>query len=210
MMFMDISTLWLFAISATILTLIPGPDMLRALSNVMSLGAKAGLITVLGAVTGVMFHILFAIAGVTALIYSSPVLYKSFVIVGALYILWVGVSIFINNNPLSIDSIKSKKSNKKLYAEGLLTNLLNPKAIIFTLAFIPQFIQIEAGGVTLQMLILGVELIIIMLLIQIPLVFLAGKITVNVKSNSKIGIYINRFFGVIIVFLGLMVLFVRL
>jgi len=160
--------------------------------------------------TGVMFHILFAIAGVTALIYSSPVLYKSFIIVGALYILWVGVSIFINKNSLSIDNTKSKKSYKKLYAEGLLTNLLNPKAIIFTLAFIPQFIQIEVGCVTLQMLILGVELIIVMLLIQIPLVFLAEKIAVNVKADSKIGIYINRFFGVIIVFLGLMVLFVRL
>lgn len=209
-MFMDISTLWLFAISATILTLIPGPDMLRALSNTMSLGAKAGLITVFGAVTGVMFHILFAIAGVTALIYSSTVLYKSFIIIGALYILWVGVSIFINNNPLSIDNIKSKKSCKKIYSEGLLTNLLNPKAIIFTLAFIPQFIRIEAGRVTFQMLILGLELIIVMLLIQVPLVFLAGKIAVNVKGSSKIGIYINRFFGVIIVFLGLTILFIRL
>ncbi|NIE95108.1 LysE family translocator [Acinetobacter sp. Tr-809] len=209
-MFMDISTLWLFAISAMILTLIPGPDMLRALSNAMSLGARAGLITVLGAVTGVMFHILFAIAGVTALIYSSAVLYKSFIILGALYILWVGFSLFINNNPLSIDNKKSKKSYKKLYLEGLLTNLLNPKAIIFTLAFIPQFIHLEAGRTMFQMLILGIELIIVMLLIQIPIVLLAGKIAANVRADSKISVYINKFFGVIIVFLGLLILFVRL
>ncbi|WP_228284307.1 LysE family translocator [Acinetobacter sp. Tr-809] len=207
---MDISTLWLFAISAMILTLIPGPDMLRALSNAMSLGARAGLITVLGAVTGVMFHILFAIAGVTALIYSSAVLYKSFIILGALYILWVGFSLFINNNPLSIDNKKSKKSYKKLYLEGLLTNLLNPKAIIFTLAFIPQFIHLEAGRTMFQMLILGIELIIVMLLIQIPIVLLAGKIAANVRADSKISVYINKFFGVIIVFLGLLILFVRL
>ncbi|USA48135.1 LysE family translocator [Acinetobacter sp. C26M] len=207
---MDISTLWLFAISAMILTLIPGPDMLRALSNAMSLGARAGLITVLGAVTGVMFHILFAIAGVTALIYSSAVLYKSFIILGALYILWVGFSLFINNNPLSIDNKKSKKSYKNLYLEGLLTNLLNPKAIIFTLAFIPQFIHLEAGRTMFQMLILGIELIIVMLLIQIPIVFLAGKIAANVRADSKISVYINKFFGVIIVFLGLSILFVRL
>lgn len=209
-MFMDISTLWLFAISAMILTLIPGPDMLRALSNAMSLGARAGLITVLGAVTGVMFHILFAIAGVTALIYSSAVLYKSFIILGALYILWVGFSLFINNNPLSIDNKKSKKSYKNLYLEGLLTNLLNPKAVIFTLAFIPQFIHLEAGRTMFQMLILGIELIIVMLLIQIPIVLLAGKIAANVRADSKISVYINKFFGVIIVFLGLLILFVRL
>uniref|UniRef100_UPI0036DDD7DB LysE family translocator n=1 Tax=Photorhabdus sp. RM322S TaxID=3342825 RepID=UPI0036DDD7DB len=207
MMIIDFSTLGLFAISAAALTLIPGADMLCALSNAVSQGTKAGLITVCGAVTGVIFHIVFAIAGLTALISSTPVLYELFVVGGALYIIWVGVSIFINKNTLSLESNSAQKTIKKLYSQGLLTNLLNPKAIIFMLAFIPQFIHVDAGKPSQQMLMLGIELIIIMLLIEIPLVLLAGKIAENIKLYPALSIYINRTFGGIILTLAITILF---
>ncbi|MFQ6249440.1 LysE family translocator [Yersinia enterocolitica] len=205
-MFIDISTLGLFALSAAALTLIPGADMLCALSNAISQGTKAGLITVLGAVTGVTCHIGLAIAGVTTLIASSPVLYEYFVVVGALYIMWVGFGIFNNKNAVSLQNNSERKSLNKLYSQGLLTNLLNPKAIIFTLAFIPQFIRVEAGMPGTQMLILGIELIFIMLLIEIPLVFLAGKIAMKINNQPSIAIYINKFFGAVIVVLAISIL----
>lgn len=209
-MFIDISTLGLFALSAAALTLIPGADMLCALSNAISQGTKAGLVTVLGAVTGVTCHIGLAIAGVTALIASSPVLYECFVVGGALYILWVGFGIFNSKNAVSLQNNRERKSLNKLYSQGLLTNLLNPKAIIFTLAFIPQFIRVEAGMPGMQMLILGIELIVIMFLIEIPLVFLAGKIALSIQLRPTVGIYVNKFFGGVILLLAIAILAARL
>ncbi|MBO2903165.1 LysE family translocator [Aeromonas dhakensis] len=209
-MVIELSTLGLFALSAAVLTLIPGADMLCALSNAVSQGTKAGLITVLGAVTGVICHIGLAIAGVTALIASSPLLYELFVIGGALYIMWVGFGILTQTNVIGLDNHREWKSRKRLYSQGLLTNLLNPKAIIFMLAFIPQFIRVEAGSPGIQMLILGMALIAIMFLIEVPLVFLAGKITLSIKQHPSIGIYINRCFGGIILCLACTILAARL
>ncbi|CAI0764455.1 Homoserine/homoserine lactone efflux protein [Serratia marcescens] len=209
-MVIELSTLGLFALSAAVLTLIPGADMLCALSNAVSQGTKAGLITVLGAVTGVICHVCFAIAGVTALIASSPLLYQLFVIGGALYIMWVGLGIFTQANAIGLESHGERKSRKRLYSQGLLTNLLNPKAIIFMLAFIPQFIRVEAGRPGMQMLILGIELIVIMFLIEVPLVFLAGKIALRIKRRPVIGIYINKCFGGVILLLACTILAARL
>lgn len=209
-MVIELSTLGLFALSAAVLTLIPGADMLCALSNAVSQGTKAGLITVLGAVTGVICHICLAIAGVTALIASSPLLYELFVVGGALYIMWVGFGILTQANVIGLDNHREWKSRKRLYSQGLLTNLLNPKAIIFMLAFIPQFIRVEAGSPGIQMLILGTALIAIMFLIEVPLVFLAGKIASSIKQHPSIGIYINRCFGGIILCLACTILGARL
>lgn len=209
-MVIELSTLGLFALSAAVLTLIPGADMLCALSNAVSQGTKAGLITVLGAVTGVICHIGLAIAGVTALIASSPLLYELFVVGGALYIMWVGFGILTQANVIGLDNHREWKSRKRLYSQGLLTNLLNPKAIIFMLAFIPQFIRVEAGSPGIQMLILGIALIAIMFLIEVPLVFLAGKIASSIKQHPSIGIYINRCFGGIILCLACTILGARL
>ncbi|WP_421143110.1 LysE family translocator [Aeromonas dhakensis] len=209
-MVIELSTLGLFALSAAVLTLIPGADMLCALSNAVNQGTKAGLITVLGAVTGVICHICLAIAGVTALIASSPLLYELFVVGGALYIMWVGFGILTQANVIGLDNHREWKSRKRLYSQGLLTNLLNPKAIIFMLAFIPQFIRVEAGSPGIQMLILGIALIAIMFLIEVPLVFLAGKIASSIKQHPSIGIYINKGFGGIILCLACTILAARL
>lgn len=203
-MFIDIYTLVLFAISVAALTLIPGADMLCALSNTISQGTKAGLITVLGSATGVMCHISLAIAGITALIASSPMLYALFVYIGALYLMWAGFSIFNNKSAINLQKNMEHKKSQKLYLQGLLTNLLNPKAIIFTLVFIPQFIRNEAGKPSMQMLTLGIEMILIMVFIGIALVFLVQKITMKISTNTCI--FINKSLGAFIVILAIGIL----
>ncbi|MFJ3264851.1 LysE family translocator [Serratia liquefaciens] len=209
-MIIDFYTLGLFAMSAAVLTLIPGADMLCALSNAVNQGTKAGLTTVLGAVTGVVCHIALAIAGITALIASSPMLYGLFVVVGALYIMWVGFSLFFSDVSLSLERNKNINKSNNLYLKGFFTNLLNPKAIIFMLAFIPQFIRIDAGMPGVQMLILGIVLIVIMLLIEVPLVIFAGKIALKIQLRPALGIYINKAFGGIMLALAAFILVERL
>lgn len=209
-MIIDFSTLGLFAVSACVLTLIPGADMLCALSNTLSQGTKAGLTTVFGAVTGVICHTGFAIVGLTALIFSSPVLYELFVTGGALYIMWVGFGILTNGNSLIVERHDGQRTMRSLYSQGLLTNLLNPKAIIFMLAFIPQFIHAEAGNPSAQMAVLGVEMVIIMLLVEVPLVLLASKLAESINSHPKANLYISRSLGGIILMLAIAILLTRL
>jgi len=208
-MFIDISTLGLFAISTVVLTLIPGVDMLCALSNTINHGKKAGMITVLGTVTGVMCHIGLAVAGITALLASSPVLYECFVGAGAIYIMWVGYSIFNHVSAVNLENYSERKSFHKLYSQGLLTNLLNPKAIIFTLVFIPQFIRVEVGMPGMQMLLLGIELIVIILLTDFALIFLADNIATRIITNPTKGSYFNKISGTFILLLGFFILVLR-
>lgn len=196
---MELSTLGLFAISAASLTLIPGVDMICILSNSISQGTKAGVVTACGSATGAMCHILLSMAGLTALISSSPRLYSIFVIVGSVYITWVGVKILSSESSLNIKNTNECKAVSKLYLQGLLTNLLNPKAIIFTLAFLPQFINLDSGEFGLQMLTLGIELVTIMFIIEIPLIIASKKISIKIELTPQIGVYINRVFGAIII-----------
>lgn len=198
-MIMELSTLGLFAISAASLTLIPGVDMICILSNSISQGTKAGIVTACGSATGAMCHILLSMVGLTALILSSPRLYNIFVIVGSIYITWIGVKILSSKSSLIIANTNESKAVSNLYLQGLLTNLLNPKAIIFTMTFLPQFINLDGGKFGLQILILGIEFVTIMFIIEIPLIIASKKISMKIESTPQIGIYINRVFGAIII-----------
>ena len=209
-MVIELSTLGLFALSAAVLTLIPGADMLCALSNAVSQGNKSGAdYRIGGGHRGDMPCLfcdcrrhgsdrLFA-AAVSAFRHRRRAVHH----VGR-------VGHFTQANAIGLENHGERKSRKRLYSQGFLTNLLNPKAIIFMLAFIPQFIRVEAGRPGIQMLILGIELILIMFLIEVPLVFLAGRIALRIKRRPAIGIYINKCFGGVILLLACAILAARL
>lgn len=195
----DNNLLFLFSGVVFILMITPGTDMVFVFSNSISNGRKAGVASVMGVASGAYIHVLLASIGVGAAIAASPNIYNLIVIVGAIYVGWIGWGILQNQEKLNGFSCSSKKSLLRIYKQGLITNLLNPKAIVFTLSFFPQFVSAEAGNVSQQMLILGIVLVIIMISVELPLVFFAGSIrdllSENESESEKLSRYIYRIAG---------------
>jgi len=206
----ELGTLGLFSLAVAVLMITPGADMVFVLSMAISGGARAGVASILGVATGAFCHVLMAVIGLAAIIAASPWLFKGMVIVGALYIAWIGLSIARSDG--SIGRIEDQEPTPLLsiFRQGVMTNLLNPKAIIFTLSFIPQFIPEQSANKANQMLFLGGILIIIMIAIEIPLVIFAGKIGGRLQSDQRLRRLINRLAGGTLVVLSCYILFSRL
>ena len=135
---------------------------------------------------------------------------KGMVIVGAVYIAWIGLSIMRSDGGIGHIEGQLAKPLFAIYRQGVITNLLNPKAIIFTLSFIPQFIPEQASNKGAQMLYLGVILVAIMIAIELPLALFAGKIGNRLQSDQRLRGLINRFAGGTLFVLSCYVLISRL
>lgn len=188
----------------------PGTDMVFVLSNSISNGRQAGLASVMGVASGAYIHVLLATLGVAAVIAASPVIYNLIVVAGAIYVGWIGWGIFHNQENLTGYTCTTKKSTFKIYIQGLLTNLLNPKAIVFTLSFFPQFVSAEAGNVSYQMLFLGIVLVIIMIAVELPLVIFSSSIGKLLGESHDVWKYIYRIAGGCLMLLAIYISISRL
>lgn len=206
----ELGTLGLFSLAVAVLIITPGADMVFILSMAISGGARAGVASILGVATGAFCHVLMAVIGLAALIAASPWLFKGMVIVGALYIAWIGLSILRSDGSIGCIEAQEPKPLRTIFRQGVMTNLLNPKAIIFTLSFIPQFIPEQAANKATQMLFLGVILVIIMIAIELPLAIFAGKIGHRLQTDKRLRRLINQLAGGTLVVLSCYVLFSRL
>ena len=146
----------IFALASLVLNITPGNDMLYVATRSTSQGVKAGVISALGIAGGCIVHLLAAVIGLSAIIASSAIAFDIIKYVGAAYLVYLGIrSILSKQNKFSIDKNVEKKSLSKLFWQGVLTNVLNPKVALFFLAFLPQFIHPEKGNTSMQILLLG-------------------------------------------------------
>lgn len=206
----DSNLIVLFSIATFVLMITPGTDMVYVMSNALSSGTKAGVASILGVASGAYIHVILATIGVAAVISASPAMYKLLVLAGALYMGWVGWGIFTHHT--MFDSLEElpKRSLKKVYVQGVMTNLLNPKAIIFTLSFFPQFISNDSGHASEQMLLLGVILVVIMVSVELPLVFCASAIGERLNKSKQLSRRVHQFSGGAIVLLAVYITISRL
>nr|WP_024967152.1 LysE family translocator [Pantoea sp. IMH] len=171
-----LSQLFPFAAIALGLVLTPGPNMIYLISRSLCQGRRAGYISLLGVALGFLFYMLCAAAGITALIMAVPLAYDALRIAGALYLLYMAwQTLFGGKSPFQLRTLPPD-STRKLFAMGLLTNLLNPKAAILYLTLLPQFIRPEQGQVLIQSLTLGFTQITISMLVNGTIIFAAGAI----------------------------------
>jgi threonine/homoserine/homoserine lactone efflux protein len=146
----------IFALASLMLNITPGNDMLYVATSSTSQGVKAGIVSALGIAGGCIVHLLAAVIGLSAVIANSATAFAIIKYAGAAYLIYLGVrSILSKENKFSIDEKVEKKSLSKLFWQGVLTNVLNPKVALFFLAFLPQFIHPEKGNASLQILLLG-------------------------------------------------------
>lgn len=167
-----------FTITTIIAMITPGPDMLFVLGCGMRGGPRAGLLATAGVATSEAVHIAVAAAGLAALFAAVPVAFTVLRIFGAVYLMYLGVQMIRRRNDPSHDAPvpEGGMSGRRAFLNGLLTNLLNPKMVTFTIAFLPQFINPALGQVWLQFVLLGVVMIALEFLVDGTVGVLAGRI----------------------------------
>ncbi|MBF6612688.1 MAG: LysE family translocator [Chloroflexi bacterium] len=153
---MDTSTLAIFLAATLALNLTPGPDMLYVIARSVGQGRKAGLISALGIGTGTFVHIFAVAFGLSTLLVSLPLAYEAVKLVGAAYLMFLGMRILLTRKKESGTEEVNRDSLRRIYRQGVITNVLNPKVALFFIAFIPQFVDQSRGPFASQVIFLGV------------------------------------------------------
>jgi len=177
---------WLVFFSAALaLNLSPGPDLLYVLSRTFSGGRRIGVIAACGVCSGALVHVLFAALGISAILATSALAFTLVKYVGAAYLLYLGIQAW------------------RAYRQGVLVDLLNPKAAIFFMAFLPQFVRPEHGAVPLQLLLLGVLVVLVAIIVECGLVLLAARARTALRNNRTLSQWLDRVLGSILIGLGI-------
>lgn len=150
----SIETILAYTVACILVIASPGPDNLLVIGRGISQGRLAALVSSLGTSAGILVHAVMATFGLAMLLKASAVAFMALKIIGALYLIWLGINAIRSKDMVSFTD-SSKHTYRAIFLKGFLTNVLNPKVIIFILAFVPQFIQVEQGSMVLQSLLLG-------------------------------------------------------
>jgi Putative threonine efflux protein len=166
-----------FALISLGMVCTPGPNMIYLLSRSISQGPMAGLISLAGVALGFVFYMLCTALGITALVFAVPYAYDALRFAGALYLGWLAWKA-LKPGGASVFEVRKlpKDSARRLFAMGLLTNLLNPKIAVLYLSLLPQFIKPELGSVFAQSVILGAIQIAISVTVNAMIALAAGSI----------------------------------
>ena len=148
----DLSTFALFAATSFLILVVPGPAVLFIVTRSLEQGPRAGLVSMLGVETGGLVHVAFATAGLSALLASSTAAFNVVKYAGAAYLIWLGVTRLLRRHEFEPAATREPTSHARLFRQGVIVNVLNPKVTIFFLAFLPQF-----GDGPLELLVLGLR-----------------------------------------------------
>lgn len=197
-----------YLIVATTVALSPGPDVLFVLANGLQHKARGAIAAAAGIAIGSLIHGLAAALGVAALLAANPLWFEVLRYAGAIYLIWLGIQSWrkLSNTtgrhgPRTNLTVQPK-STLSIFQSGLLTNLLNPKVIIFYLALLPQFVSLDIGRPGLQIFLLGTIHALIGLIYLIIIGVLAGTASASL-ARSRIGPWLNRISGAIFIALAL-------
>ena len=163
----ETSTMALFAVAAVTLLVIPGPAVLYIVTRSVDQGRAAGLASVCGVHVGTLVHVAAAALGLSALLVSSATAYDTVRWLGAAYLVWLGVRRLLARDedlPAAAGPDTRRPGLRRIFAQGVVVNVLNPKTALFFLAFLPQFVDTSRGSVPFQVVVLGVAFVLLGLL----------------------------------------------
>jgi threonine/homoserine/homoserine lactone efflux protein len=185
-MFISLSSLLLFVAGALVLLVIPGPAVTYIVSRSIEHGRTAGLVSVMGVVTGTLCHLAAATLGLSALLLSSPRSLQLVKYVGAGYIVYLGVRTLRGKDEEWVEPAKGTARFVRLFGEGMLVNVLNPKTAFFFFAFLPQFVDPARGHATLQILELGLLFVVLSWCTDSVYAWVGGSIGKRIRGSARL------------------------
>jgi threonine/homoserine/homoserine lactone efflux protein len=150
------SSLVLFMSAALLLLVIPGPAVFYIVGRSIGHGRSAGLVSALGVSVGSLVHTAAAAVGLSALLMSSAIAFAAVKYLGAVYLVYLGIQKIRREEPFEVPGGPSGVKLSRIFAQGIVVNVLNPKAALFFFAFLPQFVDSKRGNVAAQILFLGI------------------------------------------------------
>ena len=193
-----------FFTAAVLLNLSPGPDMAFILGQTAKRGVRSGFSAMFGIWTGTLIHVIFAALGLSAILATSTVAFSVVKWVGAAYLIWLGIQALRSQGTnISVNSQVSPTSLRKIFKQGILVSVLNPKVAIFFLAFLPQFVEAGAGPVSAQLFLHGILIIVVAAFVEPPLILIGGKLTGYLSNNRKVSQWMDRGLGTLFIGLGI-------
>jgi len=166
----------LFVGVAWVLILAPGPDMVYVITRGVAHGRKAGIVSAVGVVCGILVHTTAAALGITLIFQTSAFAFLVVKYLGAIYLIYLGVKAWQDKSAFNLQASTSSVSSQSLFRQGVLSNVLNPKIAVFFLAFLPQFVDQASSQVALQMAILGLTFAFFGLCFLVAVGYFAGAV----------------------------------
>jgi threonine/homoserine/homoserine lactone efflux protein len=152
---MTASLLVAFVLASLVFALIPGPAVIYIVTRGIEQGRGAGIISALAIETGNMIYVVTAALGLSALLASSVLAFNAVRLLGACYLIYLGVRKLLSRVSVVEAGSQVPHSKRRIYAQGVLVAVLNPKTALFFISFLPQFVDPSRGAVALQILVLG-------------------------------------------------------
>jgi RhtB (resistance to homoserine/threonine) family protein len=206
----NIENFYLFLTVSILINLSPGPDMIYTAARSLSQGTKAGIFSALGIFTGCLFHITAAVVGLSTIIEESVLLFSIIKYAGAAYLIYLGIrSLLSRRNTNNEIAALPSMTNKKIFFQGMFTNILNPKVAIFFLSFLPQFIDPQSNHLQEQIAFLGLWFAVQGSLILIIVATVTGMFRDLLQKNPGFWNWQEKITGLILVGLGIKMIFTK-
>lgn len=199
----------LFTIASLLLIATPGQDMILVMSRSVAQGPKAGIVTAAGVSIGLVGHTVLAALGLGAVLRTSEVLFVMLKLLGAAYLVYLGIGLLRSARPELLLRPAAARSTARLFADGAVSNLSNPKIAIFYFAFLPQFVHPAARHPTSTLFALGLAFAALTFAVKGPVGWSAGMLSAWLRANPQVLVWLHRVSGGVLLGLGLRLAFER-
>ena len=201
---LGINELWLFVVSGLLLNVTPGPDTAYIIGRSIQLGWRGGAAAAIGISSGCLIHVFGAAIGLSALLMTSSAAFAVVKLAGAAYLLFSGVQMLLSRPRMVAEATAPGEAIPlgRVFWQGALTNVLNPKVALFFLAFLPQFVAVDSPHQALAFLTLGLIFIFNGTLWCLGVAAFAAKAASRIRRSDGVMVWTNRVLGGMFVYLG--------
>lgn len=205
----DLGLLLVFVFAVIVISLTPGPDMLFVVANAVGRGTRAGLLSALGISSAMLVHTAAAALGLSYVFERSAWAFEVVRYVGAAYLIYLGIKALTRRAAGTAGFAAGGLRTSEIMRRGFVTNLLNPKVVVFFAAFLPQFVVLANGPVILRFLLLGVTFTILGFLVDSGIALASGGARTLLLRRRDVSLLLERIAGVVFIGLGVRLLLVR-